>query len=475
MPAAMCIHRTAIRLTAFARVLAFLFLAPITVAAQTGDPGGGESLLRDRPSGPAAAGVDTSLPTRELLEQARAFAAVDDYAAAEAVLKGVLIREPDNVTAMLDLATIYETLGKLQYVMGLLNRAALVKPYDATIIDRHREVVTKLSQRLELEVDSLMAQGAYELAVPKLTSLLTAQPENAELYYLKARCHLLLGRPDVARSEIAKALNLGQAEKYFELQEKAADAAREIEVRELVAAVEELLPATNPAAKKEALGQLAQILELDPAHAWANQHFDALTGSTREGGRGPVTTQLTAFGSQVSRVFKRIGRGFVGVLALFYRHLEFLLAILLLFFVLNSPFTHMLIRGFSPRQSLTGQLQQFTIHEVLTLLNTHQSTGALKLKTPSMKGRIFFEDGEIYHCKCKGKTGRKALQELLENCGQGFFVFTEAVQSNHKTVDTPLSLILMELPERRRAVTSKSIIQQKKRKSRMKTLLGSKR
>ncbi|MEE9270626.1 MAG: tetratricopeptide repeat protein [Candidatus Krumholzibacteria bacterium] len=475
MPAAMSIHRTVTRLTAVPGVLAFLLLAPITVAAQTGDPGRGATVSTDRPSDPAATVVDTSLPTRELIERARTFVALGNYAAAEAALKGILIREPDNVTAMLELATIYETLGKLQYAMGLLNRATLAKPYDATIIDRHREVVTKLSQRLELDVDSLMSQGAYELAVPKLTSLLTAQPENAELYYLKAHCYMQLGRPDVARSEVAKALNLGQVDKYFELQEKAADAVRELEVRELVAKAEALLPATNPAAKEEVLGHLAQILELDPAHQWANKHFDALAGSTGGGPRGPVTTHLTAFGAQVSRVFKRIGRGIVDLLALFYRHREILLTILLLFFVLNSPFTHMLIRGFSPRLSLTGQLRQFTIHEVLTLLNTHQSTGALKLKTPSMKGRIFFEDGEIYHCKCKGNTGRKALQELLENSGEGFFVFTEAVQSSQKTVDTPLSLILMELPERSRNVTSKSIIQQQKRKSRMKTLLGSKR
>ncbi|MFQ5511733.1 MAG: DUF4388 domain-containing protein [Candidatus Krumholzibacteriia bacterium] len=466
----MRIRRFLVRLIVFTAVPVSLASAPAAVSGQTEGAG---RLLGTR-SDPIVAQLDPETSTRDLLQRARDFAALGDDAGAEMVYKAILIREPEHVSAMVELALIYENNGKLLYAMGLLTRASLAKPYDAAIIDRHHQIVTKLSLQLRAEVDSLLAQGAYDLAIPKLASLLTTEPENPELYYRKAQCHLQLGRPDVALAEIEKALNLRKAQMYFELQEAAAAAVRDGEIRDLVGRAEVLLPAVTPSGKEEVLGYLARILELDPDHEWARGHFDSLTASGEKKERSRVTSHLAAFGARISGVVRRIGRGALDLLRVLYRHLEFLLMILLVFFILNSPFTHMLVRGFSPRQSLAGQLGQFTIHEVLTLLNTHQSTGALRLKTPAIKGHIYFEDGEVYHCKCKRKTGRKALQQLLENAGEGFFVFTEAAGANQKTIDTPLSLILMELPERTQSVTSKSILQKKKRKSRMKTLLGSK-
>ena len=68
-------------------------------------------------------------------------------------------------------------------------------------------------------------------------------------------------------------------------------------------------------------------------------------------------------------------------------------------------------------------------------------------------------------------TGRDALQYLLNNTQEGYFVFVESASSNQKTIDTPLSLILMELPERDERVAKNTI---KKRRSKMKSLLGSK-
>ena len=190
-----------------AGVVTLLLLAPIAAPGQATGPDTGVGT--EPPAQPDSIVVqsDPGTPTRELFEHARSFSAENDYASAAMVYKSILIREPENVTAMLELAEIYQQTDKLQYAMGLLTRASLVKPYDAAIIDLLREVVTKLTGRLQDEVDSLLAKGAYELALPKLASLLTTEPENAELYFHKANCHLQVGRPDVAMVEIDRALD----------------------------------------------------------------------------------------------------------------------------------------------------------------------------------------------------------------------------------------------------------------------------
>ena len=168
-------------------------------------------------------------------------------------------------------------------------------------------------------------------------------------------------------------------------------------------------------------------------------------------------------------IAKPLGRAIVDVLSVLNDHIEILLYVLLALLVLFSPFTQMVIRGFSPRQSLTGQLSQFSIHEVLTLVNTHHRTGVLSIKTGSVRGQVYFSRGEIYHCKTKHQKGREGLQQLLTNAKDGFFVFKDKARTSDQTIDTPLSLILMELPERKGAITSQAIL--KKQQTKMKRML----
>ena len=92
-----------------------------------------------------------------------------------------------------------------------------------------------MATALKTEVDSLLQHGAYDEALPKLSVLLMTQPENAELYYQRATCHLALGNMKEAISEIDKAINLKADKRYRDLKNKTIRLAKKKEIRRLTA------------------------------------------------------------------------------------------------------------------------------------------------------------------------------------------------------------------------------------------------
>ncbi|MDH3215720.1 MAG: tetratricopeptide repeat protein [Candidatus Krumholzibacteria bacterium] len=416
-------------------------------------------------------GFDRNASTVQLLESAREMFIADRYEIAEMLYKSILVREPENLSAMLELAVIYEARGQLQYARGLLTRALVIRPYDEEIIDRNAHIAKKLSRTLEAEVDLLLDKGDYETALPKLSILLTTQPENADLNYKKAFCHLRLGRPQAALTEVDRALNLRREQHYYDLKQEATALIHGTQMGSLIAEAQSALRGGDPADQEDALQIIGRILELEPDHAWAKEQFLALT-DTQRADRKPLTAFGKYFGKGwdvVTRIASATGVAILVVYPVLKKHYVAVLSLLLIILILYSPLTHVLIRGFSPRQSLAGRLGHFSIQEVLALVNTHQRTGVLSLSADSVKGRIYFDSGEIYHCSSRGVRGRGALQLLIREAQDGFFVFRDGVTSRETTIDTPLSLILLELPERVDTVTSKSIL--KKRQSKMRSML----
>jgi hypothetical protein len=91
---------------------------------------------------------------------------------------------------------------------------------------------------------------------------------------------------------------------------------------------------------------------------------------------------------------------------------------------------------------------------------------------PHAGGKIYFENGEVYHSKSGRTEGRAAVENLLKETSKGFFVFKNDVVVRDETINTPLSLILLGLPERATAVTSESILKKQKQQSKMNALLN---
>lgn len=412
---------------------------------------------------------DPNASTEQLLESAREMFISDSYRLSEMLYKSVLIRDPNNLSAMLELAVIYEAEGQLQYARGLLSRALILSPHDPDIIDRNNRVAQALSKTIENEVNDLMRSRAWEQALPKLSLLLNTRPENADLHYKKATCHFELGHPEAAIAEIDKALNLKRDDdRYRELKARAENIITHREIDKLTLRVKAALQRKTQKGEDDALQMLGRILELDPDNGWATAQFMTLTDARREKTKSPMRRRFENIGTPVAQAFRPVFQRLIELSNTFEQDVEILLFVLLALLVFNSPFTHMLVRGFSPRQSLSGHLREFSIKEILSLINTHYRTGALMIKAGKRKGYIYFSKGEIYHCRSGRMEGREALQSLIRGSLSGYFVFKEGAKVSDATVETPLSLILLELPERKDQLTAKSML---KKQSRMRALL----
>jgi hypothetical protein len=230
-----------------------------------------------------------------------------------------------------------------------------------------------------------------------------------------------------------------------------------------------------------ALALVSQILELDPGNEWGQRYFLALT-TGEEVITLPETTERPAIriGAGVERVAQAVAGAAATVFETLSRHLNVLLYVLIALIIFGSPLTFMIIRGFSPRQSLSGRLNQFNIHEILTMIQTQNRTGILKISSNATTGRIFFSKGEVYHCTCGSLEGRKALHHLIEKSVDGYFVFTNSRRTFRTSIEMPLSLILMDLPARQETNVSKGLPKAEekppqKKQSRMRELLENKR
>ncbi len=453
----------------------------IALAVLVAGPAVGSTLGSDSDpnADPAAAhaittvAFDSTASTVELLESAREMFIADRYDLAEMLYKSVLVREPDNIDAMQELAIIYEATGQFQYARGLLMRALVIRPADPEIIRRHADITRKLSTALESEIDSLIAVRAYEPAIPKLAILLTTQPENANLHYRKAECHLKTGNPEAALAEIERAQRLSRDARFEHLKSTAKAAKHRKEIDNLTARAQRSLQAGTFEGHNDAMQAIARIIQIDPENVWAKSQLgQGANGSGKSVLGWDASKRLSAWWAFIKKYAAPSGNGLVSLTQALRGHLDILLTILLGLLVFTSPLTHMLVQGFSPRQSLSGRLEHFRLQELLTLINTHRRTGVLILRTPSASGKIYFDNGEVYHCKSGRTRGRAAVQTLLKSAAKGLFVFKDRVRSKDDTIDTPLSLILLGLPERVHTITSESILKKQKQQSKMSSLLN---
>jgi tetratricopeptide (TPR) repeat protein len=415
---------------------------------------------------------DDHATTEQLLHSAREMFIARRYDLAEMLYKAILVREPNHLSAMLELSVTYEATGQLNYARGLLERAMILRPHDRDIIQRNTQIVQRLAAALQSEIDSLLANGQYEPAIPKIAILLTTQPENAELYHRKADCHLRLGNAQSALADIDRALAIVRDQRYFDFKARATAALLQKQVDALQLEARRAIRDIPTRGKEDALRVVGRILEVDPENAWAQEQFLALTENQTTGAGSTRLSRLNARWARARVNLIRTGDDVLPWLETFRDHIPILIAILFALVLLDSPLTRVAIRRFGRRRSLSGRLDNFNVRELLSLLNTHRQTGALVLRTNWGNGTMFFSEGEIYHFKSGSERGTEALQSLLNQATEGSFVFNEDAGAKEHSIDTPLSLILMDLPERVATVTSQSILKKQKQQSKMKSLLG---
>lgn len=383
---------------------------------------------------------DDTTTLSELYEKARdAFGLARLDLAAE-FYREILVREPNDLTAMLELANVYERNGQFEYARGLLMRAASIEPRNADIVERRERVDRQLAAALDDEVNVMMAQGNYEGAIPKLALRITIGPESDALYFRRARCLLETGRLDAAVGDLEAAIRIDPQERYYEMRTR-------ILTDEIDRRTDEMLEQAHGAAaagdRDGALTLLADVLDLDPDNARAQAEFLRLS---RDATPAPSPTAALAQKPRPGWLPDPgiVGRAAVALYHLLERWLGAVLAVLGLWIVFRSPVSRMLLRRLSKLPLLTGQLDAFTLQEVLLMINSETKTGQLRVRAPACHGTIWFEGGEPCHCEVGKLRGSDALVRLIDESDRGTFVFVEGPMPRKRTVDMPLSLVLVE-------------------------------
>jgi tetratricopeptide (TPR) repeat protein len=398
------------------------------------------------PAEAAPSECDGTATTEDVLAAAREMFLADNHALAEKLYKCILRRDPNNLSAILELSVVYEAMGKLQYAKGLISRAAILKPDDKEIIDRNDELSRKLSNSLRREVDSLMTARAFDSALPKLSVLLAAEPGDDELLYKKALCYLSLDDLDGAFSEIEKALRMKQDPRYTALRSEIASR-RGTVTGARARGADRSKTSERPVDRERELARVSEILSRDPQNEEAKKEFLRLT-SRQEGSAAGTVPGDDRMASErrrnaVAAVVSLIQRAGAAI----ERHLVLILAALLAYVIFRSPVAHMIIRGFEPRQFLSGRLRNFNIQEILSVIHSQGQSGVLRIYSPAARGRIYFNDGEIFHCASGKLKGREAVRHLLSTAKDGHFVLTKLPRAFKRTIDLPFSLVLMDVPQ----------------------------
>jgi tetratricopeptide (TPR) repeat protein len=409
---------------------------------------------------------DSTVDTDDLLLSAREMFLADNYALAEMLYTCILRRDPNHLSAMLELSIVFETTGKLQYAKELLKRATVLRPHDREVLGRNNEVTAKLSRALRSDVDRLIAKGAFQAAIPKLSALLATEPTDADLHYKKAQCHLELGDAGSALEEIDKALELQKEAPYFALRSEALKLGSDREIGALTREAKRLLGTGGADNRDRALAVVSQILTKDPENRWAKRQFmmlvnggaSATTGDTSGLAAASDTSKPlieTAKQHQAARIaaYAAAAAAYAAALALgavqsLHDFVGALIALLIALIVLRSPLFHLMTRGFAPRHSLAGRLNLFNIQEILTMIHAQARSGVLRVYAGSVKGCVYFGDGEIHHCTCGKLEGRDAFRSLLAGAKEGYFVLTELPRTFRKTIDAPFSLVLMDVGDK---------------------------
>ncbi len=417
---------------------------------------------------------DSSITIPELFEKAREAFGMNKMDLAGEFYREILIRDRSNVRAMMELSNVYERSGRLEYARGLLVRSSKLLPGNEDIADRLAAVEHILAIVLSAEVDSLLANQLYELALPKLSVHLSIEPDSPELLYKRALCYSHLGRPDAALSSVDRALQINPIEKYYKLRSSLLKDLKTMESKEKVAEVKTLLQSGEEGNDQRALEVLGEILQSDPDHTWARAEFLRLSaaGQTNADTTGSRSVQEIAISATTAVMGAARGAG-----RLVARHLSAILLLAAVIIVFRSPLTRLMTRWLTPQSFLTGRFPKFTLTEILIALNSESHTGILQVKGEGCRGKIYIENGEPCHCVVGKLQGVNALHHLISNTGDGNFEFADGSIPLSRTIDTPLSVVLVDQesggPGRAAQRRKRAEARTKKPKSKMKELLES--
>lgn len=368
------------------------------------------------------------------MDMGRAAVYTSRFALAEVYYQEVLLRAPDDVEAMCELAALYRRTGKLEYARGLLIRAGSLAPYRDDIPEMRRRVEEELRVTLARHVDSLMTASSYDIALPRLSLLLTIDPDDARLYAQKARCLAALGQRDAALSSVDLALAKDPRDEYHRLRDQISSQDEQRQISDLEESAKRLLE-SNQWMRDEAADVLQAILVRDPSNEWAREQFRALSSA-------PARTPRVSSPPASRQVLDAAREVLPGVARSLERHLGAIVALVIALIVFRSPLARALARRIHDGSPLSGDLSTVGVVEALRLVNASALTGVLVFRAPEGVARVYFETGDPIHCQGFEREGMDALAYLVKHVDEGTFEMKNRKVQVSRTVDQPLDLIL---------------------------------
>jgi tetratricopeptide (TPR) repeat protein len=409
---------------------------------------------------------DSTTTRGELLEMGRAAAGMEHFPLAEIYLQEVLLRNPQDVDAMCELALLYKRTGRLEYARGLLTRAARLSPMRTDIVEARAGIDRILVGQLAHAVDSLMAAGRHHEALPRIAILLSIDGQNTKALTDKARCLAAAGETDAALSALDLAITREPSAELHALRAELAAQVENDRLADMESSARRLIE-SGDWVHEEATDVLQAILAQDPSNAWAREQFRRLSDpqAARDAARDSMPAR-SAMGRALHEAANETG-------AFLDRYLAAIIALLVTWALVRSRLPQALASRLREQSPLSGDLAQVELAAVLRTVNDAGMTGMLVLKTPDGPARVYCDRGEMIHCEAGERMGLPALENLLHDLEAGTFAMRRMPEGIERTIDQSFEVILVNAnPEAAAAMGVAAA--QRPRKSRMAELLETK-
>jgi tetratricopeptide (TPR) repeat protein len=389
--------------------------------------------------GAAAAQTTARLQAEKLFVEAQKSLSRGDTESAESLLMKALQKDSGFTSAIWQLAQIYESRGQLAHARELILRGLTLEPEATWAREKLTQLEKALTGKLLQEAESLMREGQYNLAIPKLSLYLGIKPYDPAPLIRLGRCHLALGNIETAKEYLVQAFERDPTNSQVTaLLAEIDDRIEQESVSALIARARKIIADYGPDRETEARDALQAILSKKPDNRWAREKMHEIELLSAERDRPEESDdekQTTAMGTEkMKSIRERLSRAWRIIAD---RLLVILIAAAVALLALNIK------RRFERRTyPLQGSLSLVPILDIVSLLNGNLKTGRLILTCNESRGELFFDKGEIVHARWKQHDGRKAFHAILDQT-MGRYMFINRLPNIKRTISEPLSLLLL--------------------------------
>ena len=387
---------------------------------------------------PAHAQSPSRLEAERLFVEAQKSLARGDDVKAEDYLKKALKYDATFTSAIWQMSQIYEKRGQFEYARELLVRGLKLEPDATWARDKLKRIEKKLTASLLAEAETYMSRGQYEKAIPKLSLYLGIKPYDPVPLVQMARCHLAMDNLDSAREYLVQATERDptntDALRMLDELERRADKA---EVDDALARARTVLASYTPATKDRAEKALSEVLALDPDNEWAREKLREIALIDEEETRPPPAEEAVARGVEAIKTLEEPTSRVISVV-------RSNVLIVILVIIAGLLGLNLRRRSRSRTYPLQGSLSLIPILDIVSLLNANLKSGRLMVVSPSGKGEVFFEKGEIVHARLKSWDGKSAFHRIM-SLRSGRYIFSNHLPNVRHTISEPLSLLLLSM------------------------------